>query len=95
MHELGIVYEVIKIVDEFAVANDLTRADKIILEIGQLSQILSKPVIRQQSVTHPIMRPSWKSSLCRPWGSVRLAMNILMWSITVRYAPAVRRKHSV
>lgn len=40
MHELGIVYEVIKIVDEFVVANDLTRVDKIILEIGQLSQTI-------------------------------------------------------
>ena len=40
MHELGIVYEVIKIVDQFAVANDLTRVDKIILEIGQLSQTI-------------------------------------------------------
>ncbi len=40
MHELGIVYEVIKIVDEFAVANDLTKVDKIILEIGQLSQTI-------------------------------------------------------
>jgi len=40
MHELGIVYEVIKIVDEFVIANDLTKVDKIILEIGQLSQTI-------------------------------------------------------
>lgn len=40
MHELGIVYEVIKIVDEFVVENDLTRVDKIVLEIGQLSQTI-------------------------------------------------------
>ncbi|WP_296558403.1 hydrogenase maturation nickel metallochaperone HypA [uncultured Acetobacterium sp.] len=40
MHELGIVFEVIKIVDEFVIANDLTKVDKIILEIGQLSQTI-------------------------------------------------------
>ncbi|AWW25566.1 hydrogenase maturation nickel metallochaperone HypA [Acetobacterium sp. KB-1] len=40
MHELGIVYEVIKIVDAFAVENNLTRVDTIILEIGQLSQTI-------------------------------------------------------
>lgn len=42
MHELGIVYEVIKIVDKFAQENNLTKVDKIVLEIGQLSQAIPR-----------------------------------------------------
>lgn len=42
MHELGIVYEVIKVVDRFVVENQLTVVDKIVLEIGQLSQAIPK-----------------------------------------------------
>ncbi|XMB86060.1 hydrogenase maturation nickel metallochaperone HypA [Mycoplasmatota bacterium WC44] len=42
MHELGIVYEVIKIVDRFAKENNLTRVEKIVLEVGQLSQAIPR-----------------------------------------------------
>ncbi|MTI69794.1 MAG: hydrogenase maturation nickel metallochaperone HypA [Firmicutes bacterium] len=42
MHELGIVYEVIKIVDQFAKDNNLATVDKIVLEIGQLSQAIPR-----------------------------------------------------
>jgi len=42
MHELGIVYEVIKIVDSFVIENKLTKVDKIVLEIGQLSQAIPR-----------------------------------------------------
>lgn len=42
MHELGIVYEVIKIVDQFVVENQITRVEKIVLEIGQLSQAIPR-----------------------------------------------------
>ncbi len=42
MHELGIVYEVIKIVDGFAKENNLTTVDKIVLEVGQLSQAIPR-----------------------------------------------------
>lgn len=42
MHELGIVYEVIKIVDSFVIENQLTKVDKIVLEIGQLSQAIPR-----------------------------------------------------
>ena len=40
MHELGIVYEVIRIVDRFASEHQLTQVTKIVLEIGQLSQAI-------------------------------------------------------
>jgi len=42
MHELGIVFEVIKIVDGFVKENNLTKVDKIVLEIGQLSQAIPR-----------------------------------------------------
>lgn len=42
MHELGIVYEVIKVVDHFVKENGLTKVDKIVLEIGQLSQAIPR-----------------------------------------------------
>jgi hydrogenase nickel incorporation protein HypA/HybF len=42
MHELGIVYEVIKVVDGFVKENELSYVDKIVLEIGQLSQAIPR-----------------------------------------------------
>ncbi|WP_297438172.1 hydrogenase maturation nickel metallochaperone HypA [uncultured Clostridium sp.] len=42
MHELGIVYEVINIVDRFSVENNITKVDKIILEIGELAQAIPR-----------------------------------------------------
>lgn len=42
MHELGIVYEVIRIVDGFVKQNGLTKVDKIVLEVGQLSQAIPR-----------------------------------------------------
>lgn len=42
MHELGIVYEVIKVVDNFAKENNITKVDTIVLEVGQLSQAIPR-----------------------------------------------------
>ncbi|MGL6107757.1 hydrogenase maturation nickel metallochaperone HypA [Romboutsia sp.] len=42
MHELGIVYEVINVVDNFKRDNNLTKVEKIVLEIGQLSQAIPR-----------------------------------------------------
>lgn len=42
MHELGICYEVIRIVDNFVKENQLTKVDKIVLEVGQLSQAIPR-----------------------------------------------------
>ncbi len=42
MHELGIVYEVIRVVDNFVKENNIKRVEKIILEIGQLSQAIPR-----------------------------------------------------
>ena len=42
MHELGIVYEVIKVVGNFVKENNLQKVDKIVLEIGELSQAIPR-----------------------------------------------------
>lgn len=42
MHELGIVYEIIKVVDGFVKENKITHVEKIVLEIGQLSQAIPR-----------------------------------------------------
>ncbi|MBU0956554.1 MAG: hydrogenase maturation nickel metallochaperone HypA [Spirochaetes bacterium] len=42
MHELGIVYEVIKVVDGYVCEHGLSRVEKIVLEIGQLSQAIPR-----------------------------------------------------
>lgn len=42
MHELGIVYEVVKIVDEVVKDNDIKKVEKIILEVGQLSMAIPR-----------------------------------------------------
>jgi len=50
MHELGIVYEVIKIVDGFVEENNITKVDKIVLEIGQLSQAILSSKLSLSSI---------------------------------------------
>lgn len=42
MHELGIVYDIVKSVDEIAKKNGLTKIDTIVLQIGELSSIVPK-----------------------------------------------------
>lgn len=42
MHELGIVYEVIRVVDRYVKDNDVKYVAKIVLEIGQLSQAIPR-----------------------------------------------------
>lgn len=42
MHELGIVFEVIKVVDRFVQENHLAKVDKIVLEVGQLCQAIPR-----------------------------------------------------
>lgn len=42
MHELGVVFEVVKTVLNFAEKNGLTKIDKLVLQIGQLSSMIPK-----------------------------------------------------
>lgn len=44
MHELGIMFEVIKTVEDFAKNNGLTKIDTLVLQIGELSSIIPKYV---------------------------------------------------
>ncbi|MDZ7543562.1 hydrogenase maturation nickel metallochaperone HypA, partial [Clostridium perfringens] len=40
MHELGVVFEVVRTVENFAQRNALTKIDKIVLQIGELSSMI-------------------------------------------------------
>jgi len=42
MHELGVVMEVVKTVDDFARKNNITKIDTIVLQIGELSSMIPK-----------------------------------------------------
>lgn len=42
MHELGIVIEIVKTVEDFAKKNGVTKIDKLVLQIGELSSIIPK-----------------------------------------------------
>lgn len=42
MHELGIVYEVVRVVDDVVKENDIKKVEKIILEVGQLSMAIPR-----------------------------------------------------
>ncbi len=42
MHELGVVIEVVKTVEDFARENSLTRIDTLVLQIGELSSMIPR-----------------------------------------------------
>lgn len=44
MHEIGVVRQVLKTVEAFAMENNLERIDTIVLEIGDLSLVIPKYV---------------------------------------------------
>lgn len=42
MHELGLVYQVVKTVDEVLAENNLTELDEIVLQVGEMSDVVPK-----------------------------------------------------
>jgi len=42
MHELGVVFEVIRTVLDFAEKNEVTKIEKVVLQIGELSSMIPK-----------------------------------------------------
>ena len=42
MHELGVVFEVVKTVLDFAEKNEVTKIEKVVLQIGELSSMIPK-----------------------------------------------------
>jgi hydrogenase nickel incorporation protein HypA/HybF len=42
LHELGVVIEVVKTVENFALKNQLTKIDKLVLQIGELSSMVPR-----------------------------------------------------
>ena len=44
MHELSVVFEVVKTVEKFVKSNNLVKVDKVVLQIGELSSMIPKYV---------------------------------------------------
>ncbi len=44
MHELSVVFEVVKTVEKFVQSNNLVKVDKVVLQIGELSSMIPKYV---------------------------------------------------
>jgi hydrogenase nickel incorporation protein HypA/HybF len=44
MHEIGVVMEVVSTVESFAAANGVTKIEKLVLQIGELSSMIPKYV---------------------------------------------------
>lgn len=44
MHEIGVVIEVVSAVESFAKANGVTKIEKLVLQIGELSSMIPKYV---------------------------------------------------
>ncbi len=42
MHELSVVFEIVKSVEKFVQTNNLVKVDKLVLQIGQLSAMIPK-----------------------------------------------------
>lgn len=42
LHELGIVYEIVKTVENFVKENNLSKVEKIVLQVGELSTVVPK-----------------------------------------------------
>jgi hydrogenase nickel incorporation protein HypA/HybF len=42
LHELGVVFEVVKTVEKFAMSNQLTIIDTLVLQIGELSSMIPR-----------------------------------------------------
>lgn len=42
MHELGVVFEVVKTVENFARKNELTKINTVVVQIGELSSIIPR-----------------------------------------------------
>ncbi len=42
MHELGVVMEVVRVVEEFARENDVEQIETVVLQIGQISSMIPK-----------------------------------------------------
>lgn len=42
MHEMGVVIEVVKTVEDFALKNGLTKIDTLVIQIGELSSMIPR-----------------------------------------------------
>jgi hydrogenase nickel incorporation protein HypA/HybF len=44
LHELGVIIQIVKIVEDFANENEVTNIEKLVLQIGELSSVIPKYV---------------------------------------------------
>ena len=42
MHEIGVLFEIVKSVEQFANENDVEKIEKLVLQIGELSSMIPK-----------------------------------------------------
>ena len=63
MHELGIIFEVVKTVRKFAEENQLTKIETLVLQIGEISPIVPKyieelvPPVQVPAAARPATKP--------------------------------------
>lgn len=53
MHELGLVYQVVKTVDEVVADNDLSEIESIVLQVGEMSDVVPKFIEEAWRATAP------------------------------------------
>lgn len=58
MHELGLVYQVVKTVDEVVKKNGLAEVDEIVLQVGEMSDVVPSSLKKHGLRRHlpPIIR---------------------------------------
>ena len=73
MHELGIVAEIVRIVENIAREQHLTEVETLVLQIGEMS-----PVILPLPMARCWKAPDWRLKSCRQMGVVRHAARYFM-----------------
>ena len=53
MHELGLVYQVVKTVDEVVKQNSLQQVDEIVLQVGEMSDVVPRFIEEAWQATAP------------------------------------------
>lgn len=67
MHELGIVYQIVKTVDDVMKENGLTELDTIVLDIGEMSDIVPRFITEAWSNVAPTT----------PYPNAKMELNII------------------
>lgn len=64
MHELGIVYQIVKTIDEVVAEQDLTEVESVTLQIGEMSDVVPRFIVEAwQNVAPTTAYPNAKFEL--------------------------------